>query len=352
MSIFAEKRNGVKTGTWIVEVNLNGKRRKGRFSRIQDARKQEVLWLNGAHDDPRTLSKAEMSLDRWAKEGRAAWKGQRDEAQSCQRFEAAVAVLKQVMTSHGKAPMVDQVDLWDLQAFKEAIKAERNLKPASVNRYTRVVTRALGWAHSNKYRGPVPKIENEAETDKPFFVLSDDQETALRAELERAGAHNVLVVMDAQLMSGARIGEIIGCQTKGKVKAPIAASDIDVSDTNRKVAFLTLRNTKNGDTRLGTVPYQIGCELRAMAESQTIPTYRVVHRALRNAREALGLSTFQPTHAHRHTVVTRLVEMGENSLKVMKYVGHKNLRTTEKYFHQSKTAKVDVMESLMNRRSA
>lgn len=53
------------------------------------------------------------------------------------------------------------------------------------------------------------------------------------------------------------------------------------------------------------------------------------------AREALGYGSDDELvlHALRHTTASRLVAAGVDALKVMKFMRHKNVRTTQKYVH-------------------
>ena len=66
------------------------------------------------------------------------------------------------------------------------------------------------------------------------------------------------------------------------------------------------------------------------------------------AKEALGYGTDAELviHTLRHTTASRLVAAGEDSLRVMRYMRHKNIRTTQKYVHLDATDLVGAASKL------
>jgi integrase len=75
----------------------------------------------------------------------------------------------------------------------------------------------------------------------------------------------------------------------------------------------------------------------------------MVYRRLKACRKAAGLPLTQPTHAHRHTVATRLASDNVNALLLRDFMGHANLQTTMRYVHADTDSKKQVAKRLMRR---
>lgn len=62
--------------------------------------------------------------------------------------------------------------------------------------------------------------------------------------------------------------------------------------------------------------------------------YDDIRYILRTVKQALGLKKLHP-HMFRHTTATTLVEAGADIASVMQILGHRNIKTTERYLHIS-----------------
>jgi integrase len=55
----------------------------------------------------------------------------------------------------------------------------------------------------------------------------------------------------------------------------------------------------------------------------------------------------QPTHAHRHTIATRLSEDGTETLRLKHFMGHSSLQTTERYVHANVESKKVILKGIL-----
>jgi len=65
-------------------------------------------------------------------------------------------------------------------------------------------------------------------------------------------------------------------------------------------------------------------------------TPRTLQRAVKAAREEVGMLTPATPHKFRHKFATNLLEAGVNLRAIQEFLGHSNLATTEIYTHVTK----------------
>jgi len=325
MSVYPEKRGGKLTGRYCVEVERDGKRHREFTTNLKEAKKLETRLKLGdipskrAADAPYTLA----DLQRDAK---PLWDGQRDTKQSQARFLAAMEALTTVLKRQQVEPHAANVKGTHIKAMADMLTGERGLKPGTANRYVAALSKAFSWAEEVEKIPKRPKAKFQAEGRRDVFVLDEAQEARVKQALVDLGRTDVLTLMEAQMASGCRIGEIL------KLTPDRIVDDGDGFYT------LDLGITKNGEPRHAPVPEAVGRPLKAIVE-QGLLSYRQVNHWLVRARQAAGLPTTQPTHAHRHTVATRLTQRDVPTAVVKEFLGHSSLNTTLKYAHVNTTVK-------------
>jgi integrase/recombinase XerC/integrase/recombinase XerD len=77
-------------------------------------------------------------------------------------------------------------------------------------------------------------------------------------------------------------------------------------------------------------------------------SYDDVRYILKRVKKDLGLKKLHP-HMFRHTTATTLVEVGVDIASVMAILGHKNIKTTERYLHVSHQHVKDIYQKKINK---
>jgi integrase len=196
--------------------------------------------------------------------------------------------------------------------------------PATINRhlaYLSVVfsqgVREYQWCAEN----PVLKVKKLKEPKGRIRFLSDDERTALLTECKKNPQLYELVVL--ALTTGARAGEMLNLQW----------SDIDFQ---RGTA--TLRNTKNGETRLIAVSGHAMDLLKPrrgigfVFPSNTGKATYEYSKPFKKAVEAAEIEDFR-FHDLRHTAASYLAQAGKSLLEIMETLGHKSVAMASRYAH-------------------
>lgn len=196
--------------------------------------------------------------------------------------------------------------------------------PATVNRHLAylsvVFTKAVKdyqWCSEN----PVKSVSKLKEPKGRIRFLSDDERKALLDACKPEPMLYELVV--TALTTGARAGELLGLQW----------SDIDFS---RGTA--TLRNTKNGETRLIPITGHAYDLLKArrgigfVFPSNTGKAFYEYAKPFKKALETAGIQDFR-FHDLRHTAASYLAQSGTSLLEIAATLGHKSISMTQRYSH-------------------
>ncbi len=322
MSITAERnKRGKLTGTFIVEVWRNGRmyRRRTRDGALA---KEIQKALKEGRDDDLPVFPAAYTVGHLAADVVAAdlWADTKDEAQTLARLRASLAILK-----HG-TPLAS-VRTRELDALV-AVLRRRGLGPKTINRYLAPTSKALKWAYARDLIPSLPLVPRQAEPPGRLVFLTEPQAAALVAKLHAQGAPDVGFLTGVLLLTGMRVGELLGL-TVDRVEPE----------------WVRLADSKNGDARDLPVPKAVGESLRAMVAAG-LPHYRRITRALRTASKALQLPIIVTPHVLRHTTATRLTSNQVPTAIVGQLLGHRSLHTTLKYIHAEKGTLRNAMASL------
>lgn len=331
MSIYPDKKDGLITGRWRVEVQLNGLRKRGRFDAHEDAKRAEKEWTlelaSGATEDatprldqtaPRTLlhlaSKAAPMIWNGSDHGQLAEKKVRWIAQACGDI-----LLAKLTTNY-----IDRA----IVALREAGKA-----PGTINRYLSALHAVLSWG-SKKGRGYVPVMPEfswQDEDEGRIRYLTTLEEERLIATLRALGYDEIADLCIAAIDTGCRRGELLEAQP-------------DQVDGK----WLRLWKTKNGHARSVPLTTRAREILQARLPWSVAPHH--IRYAWEKAKVAVGLSDDEDYvfHALRHTRATRLVEMGVNLRVIQQFMGHRAIQTTLRYAHVSDDALARVGEQMDN----
>jgi integrase len=204
--------------------------------------------------------------------------------------------------------------------------------PATVNRHLAylsvVFTQAVKeymWCSEN----PVKKVKKLREPKGRVRFLDDKERTAL---LDSCKADQMLYeLVVTALTTGARAGELLGLQW----------SDIDFQ---RGTA--TLRNTKNGETRLIPISGHAYDLLKArrgigfVFPSNTGKAFYEYAKPFKAALNEAGIQDFR-FHDLRHTAASYLAQAGKSLPEIMATLGHKSITMTQRYAHLTSKTIID-----------
>lgn len=139
-----------------------------------------------------------------------------------------------------------------------------------------------------------------------------------------------LLMMD----TGARINEILSIETK---------------DVNQKSRDILLRTTKTKEQRFVFISEKTVNVIRELLKITNNQKYLLINTNSKNKlnyfdinwymkklKKELSLEKLHP-HMFRHSLATIWLENGADILTVMNVLGHKNMETTQRYLHASKT---------------
>jgi integrase len=324
MSIYADKKNGRPTGSWVVEVQVAGKKLRKRFPDFQAASQAELdhktgksplgsvsasvagAGLEPARGAPRTLSAALEAL-----EG-VLWVGLKSQQEQLDR-------VKRVIRWTGDAPLAGLDQSWADRVYRQL--AQRG-SAGGLNRNLSALEPFLAAVRDRGWGRFAPAWNRPEENEGRIRVLSPDEEHGLLALLVELGFGPVATLVEVALDTGMRRGELLAIDRAGLRQAANGGWWFD------------LDKTKSGS------PRSIPLTPRALAGIRQlliggIPPAHTIRYAWNKAQDQMGLAADQDftLHACRHTTATRLLERGENTRVIQKWLGHKRLETTERYAH-------------------
>lgn len=323
MATYAEKKNGRLTGKFISEFQLHGKPHKKRFDSPAEgdawviAEKARLLsggttasavaaQTNAQRGAPKTLSAALKAL-----EG-VLWAGLKTRDEQFDRVRRVIKWTSDPMLSGLNQKWADDV-LTKLSEGREA---------GSVNRYICALKPAIAAMRDRGWCRFVPGWELLEENEGRIRVLSPAEEAALVVGLRDRGFPLVARLVELALDTGMRSGELQAIDRVGLRQAANGSWWYD------------LDQTKSGSPRSVPLTPRALTAVRELLLAG-LPPVHTVRWAWDRVKTDMKLDTDPEftLHACRHTCATRLLEKGFNTRVIQKWLGHKNIKTTERYAH-------------------
>jgi site-specific recombinase XerD len=216
------------------------------------------------------------------------------------------------------------------------------VKPATINREIACLKRAFNLAYREWEwirENPISRVSMEKENNKRDRWLSYDEELRLL----NASPDWMRDLIVFALNTGMRLSEILTLTW-------------DQIDLNRKI--LIIFNSKNGERRgipLNEIVFEM---LKNKSKVRSIKTNLVFyndnhkqfnkvfvsHRFAKIVKKS-GIDDFR-FHDLRHTFATRLVQAGVDIYRVSHLLGHKDLKTTQRYAHHYPESLRSAVEAL------
>jgi site-specific recombinase XerD len=259
-------------------------------------------------------------------------------------YETDVRRLDTLLPLIGAIP-VEQLSGEKLEEVFAGMKRE-GLSGSTVNRYRSLVSSIFSFAlRSGRVRAnPCSRVKRYRENDSRVRYLRDEEEKALRAEIQRKYADRE-PEMDLALYTGMRRGEQFTLKWEDvdlgagilTVRGKTGRRYIVVNSGSKKALEELLEKA----TTRGSKP---------LASEYVCPEtkrdgQRDWRRWLEKAAKAAGVKNFH-WHDLRHTFASRLVMAGVDLRTVQELLGHKSILMTMRYAHLSPDHRAAAAEKI------
>lgn len=211
----------------------------------------------------------------------------------------------------------------------------QRVSPTSVNRELTTLRRALNVAYALELIGRVPKITMLQGEHERTFVLTPAQER-LYLEFTPQPLKDMAILL---LDTGLRVGEALALQwndvhlehLKNAKFGYVHVRESKSKHSKRNVC-LTERVSSMLERRQEEVPSTWVFTNKAADRPLTRFTLRDQHARL---RAMLRLPSDFVMHSLRHTMLTRLGELGVDAFTIMRIAGHSTITVSQRYVHPS-----------------
>jgi integrase len=333
MTIYAEKKNGRPTGSWIVEVTVAGRRLRKRASDIASAKTIEADLTtkveagegfaktdNRERVAPRTLREL---LDRGAD---PIWGRTTIHETASARVSKCAAIIG--------SKRLSEIVTTDIDTVIETLRAE-GLKSTTINQYLSALHRLTSWGAERGWTTGVTSWDWQAKPEQTLRLINDDEETRIVRALESQGdiGREVADFVRVLIATGLRRSELLG-------RTP---ADLYVADG---ATWLRVTNTKTRRARAVPLSDDVASVLRGRLPFKLHA--HTVRARWDAARTSLGLDGDGRVvvHALRHTFGTRLIRSGVDAFTTGQLMGHSSLQTTQRYVHVADELKLRAIRKL------
>lgn len=335
---YAEKRDGKLTGFWYGEVVI--KTPHARYRRRFETKREAIgyeAYVKATGFEPVDLKDAKLGVTfaeaaAACRASNTTWKRGRDNAGQ-QRLDWIIGRIGTMSLANITTQVLDGVvrDLEKRPAKGRA--AGGTMSPATINRYLSAASSVLTFARVRDPHLPGCVVPWKAETGHRRHWLSDEQEAAVVRYLVGVGQLAEALAVRVLCASGIRWGEF---------------SSVDAYSCQGE--WIKLDQTKSDTPRDVPIDAQLNAEFCAMIRRDERPKYTPMRRHLRAAVKACGYSEEIGIHNLRHSCASRLIALGEPLSIVKDFLGHADIKTTERYVHVEKASLLSAMKKLNPRR--
>lgn len=311
MTIYPDKKLGKPTGKWVVEVTIQGKRMKTRVEDHKEAVATEARWKRGVFQDhDQQISTHERMLSELPRLcARDLWP---DNPENIRNVERKVAW---VVNALGDYPLSAVDYEWSLRVAERL--REQGRSPATINRYIAALNPMFKHAYKSRWIASVPTFKYQSvENGRIRWLTTNEENELLRFLRENFG--NVADFVTLAIDTGCRRSELLKVKPSMVVDgwlhlpAPITKTKHDRSIPLTKRSHEIAKHALPWNLSLGMLRY-----------------------AWERAAKHMGLSADRDfvLHCCRHTCATRLSARGVPIVAVMQWMGHTDIKTTQRYAH-------------------
>ena len=226
----------------------------------------------------------------------------------------------------------------------------RKRSGASVNRLLAALSAVFTWAMDalDVPDNPCKRVKGRHEPKGSERYLSEDERARLLEAAKGSRCKKLYLFVVLALSTGARRGELEKLAWNPSPRFP---SYVDMKD-RRAIVY----DTKNGETRVLPLTDEALAELRKHREigpGLVLSGHRPFNPVslsgpFHEARKQAGVAHCR-IHDLRHTAGFMMAEAGKSAFEIAQVLGHRDLRTTQRYMHYSQEAKrAMVVEVLGN----
>jgi integrase len=230
----------------------------------------------------------------------------------------------------------------DITRYK-VLRREAGLKPATINRELAMLSKAFNvaireweWLSTN----PVSRVSKEKEDNERDRWLTVKEEASI-LENSPEWLRDIILF---NLHTGLRQDELLSLTWD---RVDMFRRTILIADTkNGKPKTIPLNKTALGILESKGKVISIRSRIVFHSKCGTKIDKHNLRRALVIAKEKAGIEDFT-FHGLRHTFATRLAQSGVDLYKISKLLGHKDIKTTQRYAHhcpESLRDGVDILE--------
>jgi integrase len=223
------------------------------------------------------------------------------------------------------------------------ILAERGTADSTANRYRAVLRSILRF-----YKLPHDFINMDPEIEGRIRIISDTEEQQILDIFTRSKPDSARIwwrempdLYICLLDTGARLSEILN----------LPPGDIDLKNN-----MITIWLNKADKPRSIPMTARVRAIMKTRKDKSRLFEINMVQAdyVWARMREELELEHDKHfvIHALRHTCITRLLQAGVDIYRVMKWAGHKNIKTTLRYIHLAPHDLNDALSLLENRKTS
>ncbi len=224
----------------------------------------------------------------------------------------------------------------------KVLRREAGLKPATINREVAMLSKAFNlaireweWLEIN----PVSRVSKEKEDNERDRWLSVDEEVSL-LDNSPEWLRDIILF---NLHTGLRQDELLSLLWD---RVDLFRKTILIADTkNGKPRTIPLNKTALGILESKSRVISIRSRIVFHSKSGTKIDKHNLRRAFVTAKERASIEDFT-FHGLRHTFATRLAQSGVDLYKISKLLGHKDIKTTQRYAHHCPDSLRDGVEIL------
>jgi site-specific recombinase XerD len=334
-----------KSGTWWINYYVDGKRRREKVGRRQDAIKLYALRKTDALRGiklPELKRKRAILFDEIAADALAYSKEHKAS------YAGDASTVKKLLPTFAKVRVQDITQ----QSLKEYLDTRTDLSKTTINRYRGTLSMIFqeairnGKAKSNPAR--MVRLHKEANA-RLRFITYHEEEIIRQIILERSPTHEPAFTV--ALETGMRLTE----------QHSLTWDQIDLE--RRQVR---LHETKNGTSRTVVLTVKAldalkECQLRRTAKTERVFLTRYgqpmdkprawFRLVMKDAIEKDASLSDVTWHTFRHTYISRLVMAGADLRTVQDLCGHKDIKMTIRYSHLSPDHKLAAVDMLTAHRA-
>lgn len=299
-------------GVWMLDVFIEGKRfRKSTGERDKESARKRAVHLIA--DLRRAAGQCEWTLN--------------DALNDCYdriwcEQKSSVHVFKRIMKLARDYSLWAEMRLdtinYDVLIQMTDEMEKRGMKPATINRYLAIISKACTEAVRRGKIGRRPEFPYRKESKGKLRWITKVEEAELMEACDklwnREDANHMIALINVLVDTGCRLTEVL---KTAKLSG---------------LTQITLHDTKNGQSR------SIPLTERAQVFLPKLPNWTAMQAIGRFSRLRDFCDMPDVTlHTLRHTCASRLVQAGMDLYRVKEWLGHSSITVTQRYSHLSPT---------------